>query len=62
MRKQLFFKLIKKKKEFIFPQKFSQDNFKSNTQDLTTSKRFLVLVRGNASDLQPPSLTIDLQE
>ena len=35
---------------------------KSNTQDLTISNRFSVLARENASDLQPPSLNIDLQE
>ena len=29
---------------------------------MTTSNRFSVLARKNASDLQPPSLTIDLQE
>ena len=34
----------------------------NNTQDLTTSNRFSVLARENASDFQPPSLTIDLKE
>ena len=29
---------------------------------MTTSNRFLVLAREHAHDLQPPSLTIDLQE
>ena len=50
------------KQEFIFPKKVSQERIKSNTQDLTTSNRFSVLARENASDFQPPSLTIDLQE
>ena len=39
-----------------------QEKIKSNTQDLTTSNRFSVLARENASDFQPPSLTIDWQE
>ena len=50
------------KQEFIFPKKVSQEKIKSSTQDLTTSNRFSVLATENASDFQPPSLTIDLQE
>ena len=46
----------------MFPKKVSQERIKSNTQELTTSNRFSVLARENASDFQPPSLTIDLQE
>ena len=46
----------------IFPKKVLQERIKSNTQYLTTSNRFSVLARENASDFQPPSLTIDLQE
>ena len=39
-----------------------QEKIKSNTQDLTTLDKFFVLPRENVSDLQPLSLTIDLQE
>ena len=49
------------KQEFIFPKNIPQEKVKSNTEK-TTSNRFLVLARENAFDLQPPSLTIDLQE
>ena len=59
---QSYFLKQSEKQEFIFPKIVSQENIKSNTGNLTTSNRFSVLVRENASDLQPPSLTIDLQE
>ena len=59
---QSYFSKQLEKQEFIFPKKVSQEKIKSNTQDLTTSNRFSVLARENASDFQPPSLTIDLQE
>ena len=59
---QNYFSKHLEKQESIFPKNVSQEKIKSNTQDLTTSNRFSVLARENASDLQPPSLTIDLQE
>ena len=59
---QSYFSKQLEKQEFIFPKKVSQEKIKSNTQDLTTSNRFPVLTRENASDFQPTSLTIDLQE
>ena len=59
---QSYFSKQLEKQEFIFPKKVSQEKIKSNTQDLTTSNRFPVLTRENASNFQPTSLTIDLQE
>ena len=59
---ELFLKTIKKKQKLIFPKKVLQEKIKSNTQDLTTLDKFFVLPRENVSDLQPLSLTIDLQE
>ena len=50
------------KQEFIFPKKVSPEKIKSNTPDLTTANEFSVLARENISTLQPPSLTIHLQE
>ena len=50
------------KQEFVFPKKVSQEKTKSNSKDLKTSNRFLVLARENASDLQWLSLAIDLDE
>ena len=59
---QSYFSIQSEKQEFVFPKKVSQEKIKSKTQDLTTANRFLVLARENASDFQPPSSTIDLQE
>ena len=50
------------KEEFIFPKKVSQEKIKSKTQGLTTSNRYAVLARKNASDSPTLTLTIDLQE
>ena len=59
---QSYFSKQSEKQEFMFPKKVSQEKIKSNRQDLTTANRFSVLARENASDFQPPSSTIDLQE
>ena len=59
---QSYFSKQSEKQEFIFPKKVSKEKIKSNTQDLTTSNRFSVLARKNASDFELPSLNIDLQE
>ena len=56
---QSYFSKQSEKQEFIFPKKVSQEKIKSNTQGLTTSNKFSVLARENASDIQPPSFTID---
>ena len=59
---QSYFSKQSEKQEFIFPKKVSQEKIKSNTQDLATANRFSILARENASDFQPPSLTMDIQE
>ena len=58
---QSYFLKQSEKQEFRFLKNIPQEKVKSNTEK-TTSNRFSVLARENAFDLQPPSLTIDLQE
>ena len=59
---QSYFSKQSEKQEFILLKKVMQKKIKISTQDLTTSNRFSVSARENASDFQARSLTIDLQE
>ena len=59
---QSYFSKQFEKQVFVFPKKVSQEKTKTNSKDLKTSNRFSVLARENASDLQPSSLTIALDE